>query len=115
MLMSGARNGDEFRTPRHRGSPANVNVLAFVIIVNPILVRNLRNLACYHGAASTCRGKFFVPFGAGLGISFSQSRASHNPELLTTSVMVSVGNVSAFWTKRYPLPLLNFNFFLVSI
>ena len=37
-----------------------------------------KNLACYHGAASTCRGKFFVPFGAGLGISFSQTRASHN-------------------------------------
>ena len=26
----------------------------------------------------TCRGKFFEPFGAGLGISFSQTRASHN-------------------------------------
>ena len=35
MLMSHARNGDEFRTPRHRGSPANVEVLAFVILVNP--------------------------------------------------------------------------------
>ena len=28
--------------------------------------------------ASTCHGKNFVPFGAGLGISFSQTRASHN-------------------------------------
>ena len=28
--------------------------------------------------ASTCCGKKFVPFGAGLGISFSQSRASRN-------------------------------------
>jgi hypothetical protein len=28
--------------------------------------------------ASTCRGKNIVPFGAGLGISFSQTRASHN-------------------------------------
>ena len=27
--------------------------------------------------ASTCRGNFFVSFGAGLGISFSQTRASH--------------------------------------
>ena len=36
------------------------------------------NLKCYHGAASTCRGTFFVPFGAGLGICFSQTRASHN-------------------------------------
>ena len=35
-------------------------------------------MACYHGAASTCRGTNFVPFGAGLGISFSQTRASHN-------------------------------------
>ena len=35
-------------------------------------------LACYHGEASTCRGNFFVPFGAGLGISFSQTRAPHN-------------------------------------
>ena len=26
----------------------------------------------------TCYGKFVVPFGAGLGISFSQTRASHN-------------------------------------
>ena len=25
-----------------------------------------------------CRGNFFVPFGAGLGICFSQNRASHN-------------------------------------
>ena len=35
-------------------------------------------MACSHGAASTCRGKNFVPFGACLGISFSQTRASHN-------------------------------------
>ena len=35
-------------------------------------------MAWYHGAASTCHGKFFVPFGAGLGISFSQTRVSHN-------------------------------------
>ena len=48
-----------------------------LILVNPKLVWNSWNLACYHGAASTCRGKFFVPFGAGLGICFSQTRASH--------------------------------------
>src|SRR3954470_4780620 len=35
-------------------------------------------LACYHGVASTCCGKKFLPLGAGLGISFSQTRASHN-------------------------------------
>ena len=67
MLMSHVRNGDEIRTPRHR-----------VILVNPKFVRNLWNLACYHGAASTCHGKKFVPFGVGLGIIFSQTLASHN-------------------------------------
>ena len=78
MLMSHARNGDEFRTPRHRGSSAKIDVLAFVILVNPKVIWNSWNLACYHGAASICRGKIFVPFGAGLGICFSQTRASHS-------------------------------------
>ena len=36
------------------------------------------NLAWYHGATSTCLGKKIVPFGAGLGISFSQTRDSRN-------------------------------------
>ena len=36
---------------------------------------------------------------------------SHKPEFLRTSLMVSVGNVPPFWTKRYRLPLLDFNFF----
>ena len=35
MLRSHARNGNEFETPGHRGSPANVEVLALVILVNP--------------------------------------------------------------------------------
>ena len=37
--------------------------------------------------------------------------ASHKPELLTTSLMVSVGNVPPLGTKRYPLPLIAFIFF----
>ena len=39
---------------------------------------NSWNLACYHGEASTCRGKIFVPFGVDLGMSFSQTRGSNN-------------------------------------
>ena len=35
-------------------------------------------MACYRGAASTCRGKKIIPFGAGLGISLPQTLASHN-------------------------------------
>ena len=37
--------------------------------------------------------------------------ASHKLELLTTIMMVSVGNVPPLGTKRYPLPLIAFNFF----
>ena len=78
MLRSHARNGNGFQTPEHRYSAANIEIPGFLILVNPKLVWNSWNLACYHGSASTCRGKFFVPFGTGLGISFSQTRASHN-------------------------------------
>ena len=66
---------------KHQGTVdcrQNIEILYFKIILNPKLVWNSRNLACYHGAASTCSGKFFVPFGVSLGICFSQTRASHN-------------------------------------
>ena len=78
MLRSHERNGDEFQTPCHHLSVANIEILGFKILVNPKLVWNSWNLPCYHGAESTCRGKIFVPFGASLGICFSQTKASHN-------------------------------------
>ena len=56
----------------------NIEIPGFQILVNPKLIWNSWNLACYHGAASTCRAENFIPFGAGLRISFSQTRASHN-------------------------------------
>ena len=37
--------------------------------------------------------------------------ASHKPELLTTSMMVSVGNAPTLGVKPYTLPLIAFNFF----
>ena len=69
MLSSHARNGNEFQTPGHRWLSWKHWDAWFL---------NSWNLACYHGAASTCRATNFVPFGAGLGICFSQTRASHN-------------------------------------
>ena len=66
---------------KHQGTVdcrQNIEMPGFLILVNPKLVWNLWNLACYLEAASTCRGKKIVPFGAGLGICFSQTRASHN-------------------------------------
>ena len=35
-------------------------------------------LECYHGMTATCSGKNIVSLGVGWGISFSQTRASHN-------------------------------------
>ena len=78
ILRSHARNGYEFQTPGHRWLLAKHWDTWFLTLVNPKLVWNSWNLACYHGATSTCRGKSFVRFGACLGISFSQTRASHN-------------------------------------
>ena len=37
--------------------------------------------------------------------------ASHKPELLTTSMMVSVRNTPTLGMQRYPLPLIAFKFF----
>ena len=57
MLRSHARNGNECQTPCHRHSVANIEINGFKILVNTKLIGNSLNLACYHGAASTCRGK----------------------------------------------------------
>ena len=81
-LRSHSRNGNEFQTPWRRWLPAKHWDTWFLILVNPKLVWNSWNLACYHGAASTCHGTNFVPFVAGWVY------ASHKPELLTTSMMV---------------------------
>ena len=78
MLRSHARSGNEFQTLGHRWLPTKHWDVWFLNSSKSKTRWNSWNLACYHGAASTCRGKFFVPFGAGLGISFSQTRASHN-------------------------------------
>ena len=59
-------------------SAANIEIHGFEILVNREGVWNLWNLTCYHGMAATCSGKNIVSFGAGWGISFSQTRASHN-------------------------------------
>ena len=78
MLRSHARNGNGFQTPGHRWLSVKHWDAWFSNSSNPKLVWTSWNLACYHGAASTCHGKFFVPFGADLGICFSQTRASQN-------------------------------------
>ena len=78
MLTSHARNENECQTPWHCRPVANIEIHDFKILVNRKLVWNSWNLTWYHGIALTYRGKNIAPFGVGLGISFSQTRASHN-------------------------------------
>ena len=106
MLMSHARNGDEFRTPRHCGSPANVEVLAFVILVNPKPVWNSWTLACYHGMASTSWGKKYCPIWCMLWY-----KLLTNQSFSQEASWFHQGNMSPLWTKRYSSPLLPLNFF----
>ena len=62
MIRSHARNGNECQTPHHRHSAANIEI--------PSKSKT--------GLKFMKLGNFFVPFGAGLGICLSQTRASHN-------------------------------------
>ena len=78
MLRSHARNGNEFQTPGHCWLAEKHWDARFLNSSESKTCMKLWNLACFHGAASACRGKKFVLFGAGLGICFSQTRASHN-------------------------------------
>ena len=78
MLRSHARNENECQTPCHRHSAANIEIPGFLILVNPKLVWIHETWHAIMELHQQCRGKFFVPFGAGLGICFSQTRASHN-------------------------------------
>ena len=70
---------------KHQGTVdcrQNVEMPGFLILVNPKLVWNSWNLACYHGAASTCRGTNLSHLGQ------VWVYAYHKPELLTTSMIV---------------------------
>ena len=102
-IRSHARNENECQTPWHRRLAANIEIHGFKILVNRKIIWNSWNLTWYDGTAATCNGKNIVPFGAGVGISFSQTRAS-----LRTSLMVSVGYVPPWGTKQYRSPLIAF-------
>ena len=70
---------------KHQGTidcRQNIEMPGFKILVKPKRVWNSWNLACYHGAASTCGGKNFSHLGQ------VWVYASHKPEVLTTNMMV---------------------------
>ena len=65
---SHAKNENKIQTSGHRGSVENIEKHVFKIMKLGMLSWSSINMSWY----------FFVPFGAGLGICFSQTRASHN-------------------------------------
>ena len=102
MLMSHARNGDEFWTPRHRGSPEKFEVLAFVILVNPKPVWNSWTLACYHGMASTCWGKKYCPIWGRLWYKLLANQSfSHNKPDGFSRVRATLGDETIYVASSY--------------
>ena len=105
MLRSHARNGNEFQTPGHRWLLAKYWDAGFLNSSKSKTRLKLRNLACYHGAATTCCGKKIVPFGASLGICF------YKLKLLTTSMMVFGRERPTFGDERISIASYCFQFF----
>ena len=105
MLRSHARNGNEFRTPAHRWLPAKHWDAWFLNSSKSKLVWNSWNLACYHGAASTCRSKILSHLGQ------VWVYASHKPELLTTSMMVFGRERPAFGDETISISSYSFHIF----
>ena len=78
MLRSHARNGNEFQTPRRHWLQAKHWDSWFWNSTKSKTRLKFMKLGMLTWSGSTCRGTNFVPFGAGLDISFSQTRASHH-------------------------------------
>ena len=62
-----------------REAPVCKKLIPKLVPIRPIfLPQHGSSMTCDHGTASTCYGQNFVSFGAGLGISFSHTRAFDN-------------------------------------
>ena len=100
MLRSHARNRNEFQNHGTDDCRENIEMPGFQILV-------IQNSSEIH---ETCHATMerhqhaVVHILSHLGQVWEY--ASHKPELLTTSTMVSVGNVPPLGTKRYPLPVI---------
>ena len=105
MLRSHAINGNEFQTPWHRWLPAKQWDAWFSNSSKSKTRLKYRKL----GMLSWSGQHAVVQILSHLGQVWVY--ASDKPELLTTSMMVSVGNVPPLGTKLYPLPLVAFKFF----
>ena len=97
MLRSHARNGNEFQTPGHRWLPAKHWDTWFLNSSKSKACLKFMKLGMLSWSGINMPWWKFGPIWGRFGYM-----------LLTTSMMVSVGNVPPLGTKRYPLPLIAF-------
>ena len=83
MLRSHARNGNEFRTPGHHWLPANHWDAWFLNSSKSETRLKFMKLGMLSWSGINMPWYKFVPFGAGLGISFSQKRDAFGRERAT--------------------------------
>ena len=106
MLRSHARNGNEIQTPGHCWLPAKRWDAWFLNSSKSKTCLKFMKLGMlsWNGTRHVV-----VNYLSLLGQVWVY--ASHKPELLTTSMMVFGRERPPLGTKRYPLPLIDFNFF----
>ena len=78
MLRSHARNGNEFKTPGHRCLPEKHSDAWFLNSSKSKTRLKFMKLGMLSWSGINMLWEKKFPFGAGLGISISQTRASHN-------------------------------------
>ena len=78
MLRSHSRDGNEFQTPGHSWLPAKHWDTWFLNSGKSKTHLKFMKLCMLSWSGINMPGENFVPFGTGLGIIFSQTRASHN-------------------------------------
>ena len=106
MLRSHARNGNEFQTPGHRWLPVKHWDAWFLNCSKSKTRLKIMKLGMLSWSGINMPWYKFYPIWGRFWYMLP-----HKPELLATSMMVFGRERPPLWTKRYPLPLLDFNFF----
>ena len=109
MLRSHARNGNEFQTPSHRWLPAKQWDAWFSNSSKSKTRLKFMKLDMLSWSGIYMPWYKFCPIRGRFGYMLLRNRSFSQQAWWS-----SVGNVPPLGTKRYPLPLSAFNFFLVS-
>ena len=109
MLRSHAINGNEFQTPGHRWFPAKHWDAWFLNSSKSKTRLKFMKLGMLSWSGINMLWYKFCPIWGSLGYMLLANRSFSQQ-----AWWFSVGNVPPLRTKRYPLPLIALNFFLVS-